>query len=74
LLLQHGALIDSKTMDAYTPLHVAVKEGQEEVTKVLLDNGAKQNIKTKVWFNFLTLFQLILLSISKAGISVHYSV
>lgn len=31
LLLQHGADVDATTKDLYTPLHIAAKEGQEEV-------------------------------------------
>lgn len=32
LLLQHGAEVDTATKDMYTALHIAAKEGQEEVT------------------------------------------
>jgi ankyrin repeat protein len=32
LLLQHGAAVDATTKDLYTPLHIAAKEGQEEVS------------------------------------------
>lgn len=31
LLLQHGADVDATTKDMYTPLHIAAKEGQDEV-------------------------------------------
>jgi ankyrin repeat protein len=31
LLLQHGAAVDTVTKDMYTALHMAAKEGQEEV-------------------------------------------
>lgn len=31
LLLQHGAVVDTTTKDMYTALHIAAKEGQEEV-------------------------------------------
>ena len=31
LLLQHGAAVDATSKELYTPLHVAAKEGQEEV-------------------------------------------
>lgn len=31
LLLQHGASVDTTTKDMYTALHIAAKEGQEEV-------------------------------------------
>ncbi len=32
LLLQHGADVDANTKDSYTPLHIAGKEGQDEVS------------------------------------------
>ena len=35
LLLQHGATVDATTKDLYTPLHIAAKEGQEEVIILL---------------------------------------
>lgn len=35
LLLQHGAVVDSTTKDLYTALHIAAKEGQEEVITLL---------------------------------------
>jgi ankyrin repeat protein len=35
LLLQHGASADAATKEMYTALHVAAKEGQEEVKKFL---------------------------------------
>ena len=31
LLLQSGAQVDANTKDLYTALHIAAKEGQEEV-------------------------------------------
>lgn len=31
LLLQHGAAVDTTTKDMYTALHIAAKEGQDEV-------------------------------------------
>lgn len=31
LLLQYGAAVDTATKDMYTALHIAAKEGQEEV-------------------------------------------
>ena len=31
LLLQHGADVDTTTKDMYTALHIAAKEGQDEV-------------------------------------------
>lgn len=32
LLRKHGADVDATTKDLYTPLHIAAKEGQEEVS------------------------------------------
>lgn len=34
LLLQHGAKIDNTTKDMYTSLHIAAKEGQDEVSGI----------------------------------------
>lgn len=48
LLLSNGATRDATTKDNYTPLHIAVKEGHEDVVEILLDNGAKHDITTKV--------------------------
>jgi len=48
LLISNGADCDLLTRDHYTPLHVAAKEGYDDVIKLLLEHGAKQNIKTKV--------------------------
>lgn len=36
LLLQHGAQVDSVTKDMYTALHIAAKEGQDEVKNLIL--------------------------------------
>lgn len=35
LLLQHGASPQATTRDLYTPLHIAAKEGQEEVLDLI---------------------------------------
>ena len=40
LLLQSGAQVDASTKDLYTALHIAAKEGQEEVKKLLRLNKA----------------------------------
>jgi len=48
LLLQNGASCDATTKNGYTALHLAVKEGHEQVVSLLLDNGANHNIKTGV--------------------------
>ena len=34
LLLQHGADVDAATKDMYSPLHIAAKEGQDEVRAI----------------------------------------
>lgn len=36
LLLQHGAKVDNTTKDMYTALHIAAKEGQDEVKCLLI--------------------------------------
>lgn len=35
LLLQHGAHVDNVTKDMYTALHIAAKEGQDEVKNLI---------------------------------------
>lgn len=35
LLLQHGAQVDATTKDMYTALHIAAKEGQDEVSDLI---------------------------------------
>ena len=37
LLLQSGAAVDATTKDLYTALHIAAKEGQEEVKHLIHD-------------------------------------
>lgn len=48
LLLQHGADPEAVTKDGYTPLHIAAKEGHEDVIGVLIDQSASPNSVTKV--------------------------
>ena len=50
LLLQHGADVDAATKDSYTPLHIAAKEGQDEVASVLIEHGASPTATTKRGF------------------------
>jgi len=48
LLLQHGASPDAATHDLYTALHIAAKEGHDEVVRILLEHGANQTLMTNV--------------------------
>jgi len=45
LLLQHGAQVDATTKDLYTALHIAAKEGQDEV-KDLISKKIADHIDT----------------------------
>ena len=45
LLFRHGAFVDAATSDGYTVLHIASKEGQEEVASILFENGASLDVK-----------------------------
>jgi len=44
-LIDHGADTETKTDEGLTPLHVAVTEKHANVAKVLLESGAKRDIK-----------------------------
>jgi len=48
LLLENGAEPDALTLDHYTPLHIAAKDGQAVVAQALLEHGADQSVQTKV--------------------------
>ena len=50
MLLQSGAQVDATTKDLYTALHIAAKEGQEEVASVLLEHKASLTATTKKGF------------------------
>jgi len=41
LLISHGADVNSRNEERYTPLHNAVSSQQKQLTQCLLDNGAK---------------------------------
>ena len=45
LLLQHGANVDARDKNQYTPLHFAAQYGQIEVAKLLLDYGANKDLE-----------------------------
>ena len=42
--------VDAVTKDLYTALHIAAKEGQEEVAAILLEHGADLAAATKKGF------------------------
>jgi ankyrin repeat protein len=46
LLVNHGALINSKTSDHQTPIQIAVKSYNEHIVRFLLDKGALQRGST----------------------------
>ena len=47
-LLERGAFVDQQDNNGVSPLHRAVQIGNENIVKLLLDKGAKFDIKTKV--------------------------
>ena len=48
LLLDNGAAPDAATVELYTPLHIAAKEGHDDVVLLLLDRGADSSLATSV--------------------------
>ena len=48
LLLKSHAYVDNETKDGYSSLHIAAKEGHEEIASLLIDYGANLNLFTKV--------------------------
>ena len=48
LLLDHGAAPDAATIELYTPLHIAAKEGHDDVVQLLLDHRADSSLATSV--------------------------
>lgn len=47
-LLQSGASANAATTSGYTPLHLAAREGHQDVAVMLLENGASLSSSTKV--------------------------
>lgn len=60
LLLQHGAKVDTTTKDMYTALHIAAKEGQDEVKKLvarrLMDHIDSVNLMEVFWLRHKEVF------------------
>ncbi len=52
LLLKSNSFVDNETKDGYSSLHIAAKEGHEEIASLLIDHGANLNLFTKVKFYF----------------------
>lgn len=52
LLLDHGADPSMQTVDNYTPLHIAAKDGHEDIARILLarqeSNKSCTRLTTKV--------------------------
>lgn len=46
LLLKHGALIDARDKESFTPLHIAAMDGNVEIVKLLVAAGANTKLKT----------------------------
>lgn len=46
-LIKSGASIDSQDKDGRTPLHLAIKEGKEQLIEFLIKNGASLQIQDK---------------------------
>lgn len=63
VLLQNKADVDAVTKDSYTALHIAAKEGQEEVASLLLDQKADLAAKTKVCFILFHHYSLVYIEI-----------
>lgn len=47
-LLQSGSSANAATTSGYTPLHLAAREGHQDVAVMLLENGASLSSSTKV--------------------------
>jgi ankyrin repeat protein len=48
LLLQHGADINMRGINDYTPLHYAASENDPEAIRLLLNYGADRNARTEI--------------------------
>ena len=46
LLVKHGADVNSRDAEGFTPLHVAAIHGKIQIVKKLLDLGADDNLTT----------------------------
>lgn len=60
LLLQHGAFVDCNTKDLYSALHIAAKEGQDEVINLvqrrIMDHIDTQYLVNRFWAKRLEIY------------------
>ena len=47
LLISRGAVVDACTSDQYTPLHIAAKEGHDDLAHLLLEHAVSAAPTTK---------------------------
>ena len=48
MLVKHGAEVDARSEDGWTPLHVACMKRSTSCMQVLLDAGADESLKTSM--------------------------
>jgi ankyrin repeat protein len=77
LLLDHGAKLESVDNTDETPLCFAVKEGQTDLVRFLLDRGADPNkggpVASAALENCIEIAQLLLDRGAEAGKAIHYA-
>ena len=55
-LINKGCNLNIKDFFGNTPLHIIVKKGNYEITKILLENNCHINIEDQYVFNFYFFF------------------